>query len=399
MEPSSSSLAGVRPFFTSLPPLSLAAIIVCSIKYAMTLLEGYVALNLVPRLGPITIKRLIEHFGTPEEIFKASKQKLTSIRGIGEETAASITARNPTQLAQKEILLAERMGICIIHQQDPHYPEALKEIPDAPVVLYIKGKTPPRWPRGLGIVGSRVISRYGQEVAKKIAYQTAYAGVPVISGLARGIDSYAHQGALVAQGTTWAVLGCGLAQMYPPENQALAEKIIETGGALISELPLDTPPDRQTFPMRNRIISGLSFGILVVEAGKNSGALITANAALEQGRQVFAIPGRIDSPHSRGCHQLIKEGAKLVEDVEDILQELEYLFPRIPDPQASRPLPENLTQEEQLVFNAIGREEVPIDALIVATELPAHKVSATLLRLEMKKLIRQLPGKIFVRTA
>ncbi len=365
----------------------------------MTPLEGYVALNQVPRLGPITVKRLIDHLKTPEEIFNASRQQLTSIRGIGEETAQAILAADPQQLAQQEIEQAQKLNITILHQEDSQYPEALKEIPDAPIVLYIKGKVPEKWPRGLGIVGSRIISHYGEQVAKKIAYQTAYAGVPVISGLARGIDTYAHQGALAAKGTTWAVLGCGLAHMYPPENQALAEKIIEMQGALISEFPLHTQPDRQTFPMRNRIISGLSFGILVVEAGKNSGALITANAALEQGRQVFAIPGRIDSPHSKGCHQLIKEGAKLVEEVEDILHELEYLFPPIPDPQTARPIPENLTPEEQTLFQAIGREETSIDTLIVTTSLPAHKVSSTLLRLEMKKLIRQLPGKIFVRTA
>lgn len=365
----------------------------------MTQLESYVALNQVPRLGPIITRRLINAIGSPDAIFKASRQQLKSIRGIGEETAQAILSVDPEELAAKEIERAQKLNIHILHQEDSRYPEALKEINDAPIVLYVRGTIPEKWPRGLGIVGSRVISHYGEEAAKKIAYQIAYAGVPVISGLARGIDTYAHKGALAAKGTTWAVLGCGLAQMYPPENQALAEKIIEMNGALISEFPLNTQPDRQTFPMRNRIISGLSFGILVVEAGKNSGALITAHAALDQGRQIFAIPGRIDSPHSRGCHQLIKEGAKLVEDVEDILQELEYLFPRIPDPQVARPVPENLTEEEHLVFKAIGREEVPIDTLIVTTSLPAHKISAILLRLEMKKLVRQLPGKIFVRTA
>jgi len=257
---------------------------------------------------------------------------------------------------------------------------------------------PETWPRGVAVVGSRETSHYGLETAKKLGYQLAYAGVPVISGLARGIDTAAHLGALAAKGTTWAVLGCGLDKMYPPENDALASKIIESGGCLISELPLGTAPDKRTFPMRNRIVSGLSFGVLVIEAGRQSGALITARQALDQGRQVFAVPGRIDNPLAQGCHQLLKDGAKLVEGVEDILAELEFLIPR-ESVVTPRPLPANLTGDEEKVYAAIELDETPIDSITQATGLPSGTVSSTLLRLEMRKLVKQLPGKVFVRTS
>src|SRR5208283_1426398 len=242
------------------------------------------------------------------------------------------------------------------------------------------------WPRGVAVVGSRETSHYGLENAKKLGYQIAYAGVPVISGLARGIDTAAHLGALAAKGMTWAVLGCGLDKMYPPENDALAAKIIESGGCLISELPLGTAPDKRTFPMRNRIVSGLSFGVLVIEAGRHSGALITARQALDQGRQVFAVPGRIDNPQAQGCHQLLKDGAKLVEGVEDILAELEFLIPRA-SVVTPRPLPANLTGDEEQVYAAIELDETPIDTITQATGLAAGAVLSTLLGLEMRKLV------------
>jgi DNA processing protein len=251
----------------------------------------------------------------------------------------------------------------------------------------------------VAVVGSRETSHYGLETAKKLGYQLAYAGVPVISGLARGIDTAAHLGALAAKGTTWAALGCGLDKMYPPENDALAAKIVEAGGCLISELPLGTAPDKRTFPMRNRIVSGLSFGVLVIEAGRQSGALITARQALDQGRQVFAVPGRIDNPLAQGCHRLIKDGAKLVEGVEDILGELEFLIPRESMTPTPRALPANLSGDEEKVYAAIELDETPIDLITQSTGLPSGTVSSTLLRLEMKKLVRQLPGKVFVRTS
>lgn len=364
----------------------------------MTESEAYFALNLVPHLGPVRVRRLRESFGSVAAVLSAPTSKLQEAEGIGRELASKIYDGIKALDVEKERERAAELGIQIITFADETYPASLREIYDPPLVLYAKGTLPKSWPKGVAVVGSRVTSQYGLEMTKKLSYQIAYAGVPVISGLARGIDTAAHQGALAAKGVTWAVVGCGLDQTYPPENKALADMIVEKNGCLLSEFPIGMPPDRRTFPMRNRIVSGLSFGVLVVEAGKESGALITAKQALEQGRQLFAVPGRIDNPQSRGCHQLIKEGAALVEGVEDILNALEFLLP-MSEVSVPRPLPANLTPEETQVFNAIDRDETPIDQITQKTGLPSGSVSSTLLRLEMKKLIKQLPGKVFVRTA
>ncbi|MEJ0000015.1 MAG: DNA-processing protein DprA [Verrucomicrobiota bacterium] len=362
----------------------------------MTESEAYFIVHLIDGIGPVRAKRLRERFGSLDRALLARGADLRGVEGIGNEMVEKITSWEMAVDAARERTWAAELGLQIVTQADKEYPPSLREIYDPPLVLYIKGKIPETWPRGVAVVGSRETSHYGLETAKKLGYQLAYAGVPVISGLARGIDTAAHLGALAAKGTTWAVLGCGLDKMYPPENDALAAKIVETGGCLISELPLGTAPDKRTFPMRNRIVSGLSFGVLVIEAGRQSGALITARQALEQGRQVFAVPGRIDNPLAQGCHQLIKDGAKLVEGVEDILGELEFLIPReqVATPRA---LPANLSPEEQKVYAAIELDETPIDQITQSTGLPSGMVSSALLRLEMKKLVRQLPGKVFVR--
>lgn len=365
----------------------------------MTESEAYFIVNLVSGIGPVRAKRLRERFGSLDRALVAREADLRSVEGIGPELARALSSWEATTNPAKERQWADQLGLTVLTLADAAYPASLREIYDPPLVLYVKGKIPETWPRGIGVVGSRETSHYGLETAKKLSYQLAYAGVPVISGLARGIDTSAHMGALAAKGVTWAALGCGLDQMYPPENDALATKIVEAGGCLISELPLGTSPDKRTFPMRNRIVSGLSFGVLVIEAGRQSGALITARQALEQGRQVFAVPGRIDNPLAQGCHQLLKDGAKLVEGVEDILAELEFLIPKESMTPATRPLPANLTGDEERVYAAIERDETPIDAITQATGLPSGTVSSTLLRLEMKKLVKQLPGKVFVRTS
>jgi len=363
----------------------------------MTPLEAYLTLTLLPNIGPVRVRRLRERFGDVTAIFTATESDLRQVEGIGPESARSIVSGRDGSRAAEELAKAERIGAKILHCEDAAYPPALRDIYDPPIVLYVRGKVPPVWKQGIAVVGSRVTSHYGLEMAKKLGYQLAYAGVPVISGLARGIDTAAHMGALAAKGPTWAVLGSSIDQTYPAENEELAARIAEEH-CVLSEFPLGTRPDRSNFPMRNRIVSGLGFGVLVVEAGKDSGALITARQGLEQGKQIFAIPGRVDTPLSRGCHQLIKEGARLVEEVGDILAELEFLFP--PDTiTAPRALPADLTDEERRIFEAIGDEETPIDTLIAKSSLPSSKVSSTLLRLEMRKLVRQLPGKLFVRTA
>jgi DNA processing protein len=236
------------------------------------------------------------------------------------------------------------------------------------------------------------------ESAKKLSYQLAYAGLTVISGLARGIDTAAHQGALAAKGRTVAVIGAGLAKLYPPENAGLAEKIRSGNGAVVSEFSMEVEPDRQTFPMRNRIISGWSHGILVVEAGLNSGALITSTQALEQGRSVYAVPGHINAPSAMGSNRLIQQGAKLVMDASDILDDLQILLPDAkPSPEAAaRPLPP-LSEEERRVYDAIEQTETPIDDIAAKSELPTSMVSSILLQLELKRLVKQLPGKYFVK--
>jgi DNA processing protein len=265
-------------------------------------------------------------------------------------------------------------------------------------VLYVCGALEERDHHAIGIIGARRTTHYGTEAAKKLSYQLAYAGLTVISGLARGIDTAAHQGALAAKGRTIAVIGSGLAKLYPPENAALAEKIRSGNGAIVSEFSIEIEPDRQTFPMRNRIISGWSHGILVVEAGLNSGALITAAQALEQGRSVYGVPGHINAPSAMGSNRLIQQGAKLVMDASDILDDLQILLPEAkPSPEAAaRSLPP-LSQDERRIYDAIEATETSIDDIAEKTDLPSATVSSTLLQLKLKRLVKQLPGKYFVR--
>jgi DNA processing protein len=252
----------------------------------------------------------------------------------------------------------------------------------------------------VALVGSRTTTPYGMEVARKLAYQLAYLGVTVVSGGARGIDSAAHQGALSAKGRTVAVLGTGINIVFPAENAELYERI-SSNGAILTQFPFNRPGDKQTFPIRNRLVAGMTLGTVVVEANLTSGALITANFANEYGRQVFAIPGRIDSPRSKGCHNLIKNGAKLCEGAEDILSEFEYLFPpsnRQASAAETGVLPAlELSENEQKVYGALDHQEISIDDVIRKSGLPPSAVSVALLSLEMKRLVRQLPGKMFVR--
>jgi DNA processing protein len=299
-----------------------------------------------------------------------------------------------------ELKRIKDFGCRIVVQADPEYPELLRQIYDPPIVLYVKGQLLPKDKNAVAMVGSRMTTHYGIEVARKLAYQLAYVGVSVVSGGARGIDSAAHQGALSAKGRTVAVLGTGINLVTPPENVELFERIAASG-ALVTQFPFNRPADKQSFPIRNRIVAGMTLGTVVVEANLTSGALITANFATEYGRQVFAVPGRIDSPRSKGCHDLIKKGAKLCEDAEDILSEFEYLFPasnRPPSPADTGVLPAlELSQNEQQVYAILDSEEVGIDEVIQKSGLPTSAVSVALLSLEMKRLIRQLPGKFFVK--
>jgi len=360
--------------------------------------EALVALNLIEHVGPIRVRQLLEHFGDAPAILRASRSQLLQVRGIGEDTAAW----EKTVDLSAELKRIADSGCRIVTQADPEYPESLRQIYDPPIVLYVKGNLSLKDKNSVAMVGSRMTTHYGIEAARKLAYQLAYLGVTVVSGGARGIDTASHQGALSAKGRTIAVLGTGINLVTPPENAKLFEQIAASG-ALITQFPFNRPADKQSFPIRNRIVAGMTLGTVVVEANLTSGALITANFATEYGRQVFAVPGRIDSPRSKGCHDLIKKGAKLCEGVEDILSEFEYLFPpsnRPPSASETGVLPAlELGENEQKVYDALDHEEISIDEVIRKSGLPSSAVSVALLSLEMKRLIRQLPGKMFVRNS
>ncbi len=363
--------------------------------------EALIALNLIEHVGPVRVRQLMDHFGEAPAILRASKSQLLHVRGIGEETAEAIANWEKTADLGAELKRIADYGCHVLTQADAAYPELLKQIYDPPIVLYVKGELTAKDKNAVAMVGSRQTTHYGLEVARKLSYQLAYVGVTVVSGGARGIDTAAHQGALSAKGRTVAVLGTGINLVFPPENAELFERVA-ANGAVITQFPMNRPADKQSFPIRNRIVAGMTLGTVVVEANLSSGALITSNFANDYGRQIFAVPGRIDSPRSKGCHELIKKGAKLCEGAEDILSEFEYLFPasnRAPSANETGVLPAlELSENEQRVLDTLqSNNESTIDEVIRGSNLPSSTASVTLLSLEMKRIIRQLPGKLFVR--
>lgn len=366
----------------------------------MTSQEAFIALNMVGHVGPVRVRQLLDHFGEAEAILRASKQQLLQVRGIGEETADAICGWESSVDLTGELKRVADFGCHVLTQADAEYPELLRQIYDPPIALYVKGTLTAQDKNSIALVGSRQTTSYGTETARKFAYQLAYIGVTVVSGGARGIDTAAHQGALAAKGRTLAVLGTGINLVFPPENAELFERI-SASGAIITQFPFNRPADKQTFPIRNRIVAGMTLGTVVVEANLASGALITANFATDYGRQVFAVPGRVDSPRSKGCHDLIKKGAKLCEGADDILSEFEYLFPatnKPASPAETGVLPAlSLSENETKILAAVGEDETHMDEVIRASGLPASAVSVGLLGLEMKRMVRQLPGKVFVR--
>jgi DNA processing protein len=350
---------------------------------------------MIPQMGPVRLRRLLDAFGSAEKILLARADQLAAIDGVPRALADNISRWQEFADPAAELKKADDLGAHVITAEDEEYPSALREIHDPPIVLYVRGHLTERDRNAVAVVGSRKATHYATESAKKLSFQMAYAGLTVASGLARGIDTAAHQGALAAKGRTIAVIGSGLGELYPPENAELADRIAASG-AVISEFPIDTKPDRQTFPIRNRIVTGLSFGVLVVEAGANSGALISANMAAEQGRTLYAVPGRIDAPAALGSNRLIQQGAKLVITVDDILDDLPLVFREKPDLPAAAPAVD-LTPEQQKILDAIGSEEMPLDSVIATSGLTAAVVSSTLLALEIRRLVKQLPGKRFVK--
>jgi DNA processing protein len=372
--------------------------------------DAYVVLNQVPGIGPLRVAQLLSLYGTPEAILAAAEAELARVPGIGGKLAAALAGWRQVCDPAAERRLADRAGVSIVTRASPDYPELLAQIHDPPLCLYVRGSVEAlrRCAHGIAVVGSRHTTAYGVQMAEHLALGAVYAGWPVVSGLARGIDTVVHEAVLKANGCTVAVLGSGLGVIYPQENVPLARRIAEQGGALVSEFPMQFHPDKRTFPMRNRIISGLTLGTLVVEAGATSGSLITASQAADQGRQVFAVPGRVDSPQSRGCHALIKDGAKLVETFQDIAEEFGRLpgLPApaaLPPPAATAAQPQSpvavleLSALEETLLSFLAASETGIDELVRAAGAPAAEVLGALLRLEMRHLVRQLPGRRVAR--
>lgn len=354
---------------------------------------SFLTLNKIPGLGPVRIKALLDYFKDVEEILKADFKSLSKVPGIGELFANSIYKCKNKVNVEEELNKIQKDGAKIITLEDDNYPELLKNIFDPPVVLYVKGEIKREDVKALAIVGSRLATSYGKKVAFDMAKDLSGRGFTIVSGMARGIDTYAHKGALEAKGRTIVVLGCGIDIVYPPENRELWKEIVKNG-AVITEYPYGSIPDKGNFPRRNRIISGLSKGVLVVEAGTKSGSLITANLALEQGREVFAIPGRICSKFSQGTNDLIKQGAKLVESYQDILEEFESGV--TPGDSPKRILEERLLPIERKIYSLISEEPIHIEDLIVLSKENIADVSRILVQLELKGAIRQLTGQRYI---
>lgn len=373
-------------------------------------IEQWLKLIRADGVGPTTFGKLLKHFGPVDRALGASVSELTKVDGIGFKSAEQIAATRDKFDAAREVERAEKLGVWIINLADERYPALLKRIYDPPPVLYIKGSLSSADNLSIAIVGSRRCSLYGQEQASRFAHLLSSAGFTVCSGMARGIDTFAHQGALAGSGRTIAVQGCGLGNVFPPENKRLFELIAESG-ACISELPLGYEPLSENFPPRNRIIAGLSLGTIVIEAGLKSGALITAEAALENGREVMAVPGKIDSPLSRGSNRLLKQGAKLVESVEDVAEALGYIGEQLQShisvaaKKTSERVEEslfdasqfNLNDSERTIYDYLNKEPLHLEQIIAETDLLPGNTNAGLISLQLKGLVKQLPGSLFVR--
>lgn len=372
-------------------------------------LRPWFILRAVPGIGDALTCRLVQSFGSPDAVLHAPYDALAQVDGVSLALAKAIRqgpGAEDLQAIDRELKALERLPIRVLTILDPDYPARLKTIHDPPPLLSVSGMLSKEDHHAVAIVGTRHATPAGRVITEQLSRGLAEAGVTVVSGLARGIDGAAHRSALEAGGRTMAVLGCGIDRTYPPEHQALRKKIDEQG-AVLSELPLGAYPHAYHFPKRNRIISGLSLGVVVVEAAPKSGSLITARLAAEQGREVFAVPGSIQSEQSRGTNGLIKQGAKLVETVEDILDELasqcEPSFQaqmQVRRAALTRPVQSGrllLEQDEATLYAALSMEPVHIDELIAKTGLPAASVSGLLLSLELKGAIRQLPGPSCIR--
>lgn len=359
-----------------------------------------IRLNLVPGVGPRTYQLLLDRFETPSAILAASIPELQQVSNVGPKLAMSIVTHGTEQAAREELRRIRAAGVSILVRDREGYPPALSRIPDPPTVLYCQGEMRQSDQLAVAIVGSRHCTAYGRQQANRLAQALARAGITVVSGLARGIDAEAHKGALEAGGRTIAVCATGLNTVYPPEHVELAD-LIKKQGCLLTESPMDQTPKSGLFPQRNRIISGLSLGVVLIEAGRNSGALHTARHAMEQNRDVFALPGRVDSEASLGCLDLIRDGATLIRGVDDVLQALGPLVApvqRSTSETVRKPAELQLSDQERLILNLVSAEPAPIDEVVRQAGIETSRVLSTLTVLEMRRLVKRLPGGFVARS-
>ena len=372
-------------------------------------MKAWISLNMTPGVGPRKATQLLEKFGSAENVFHATRSELEALR-LRAETVESILKREFHEKAVEELEKVRELGGDVLILDDGSYPYLLREIADPPITLYVKGDWQACFDAPcVGVIGSRKCSTYGENASGMLSRDLAENGICVVSGLARGIDTAAHRGALRAKGRTIAVLGTGIDHVYPKENKKLTEEILESGGAIVSQFPLETPPLKDNFPYRNRIISGLSYGVLLVEASERSGSLITARLAMEQNREVMAVPGNITSRNSFGTNYLIKSGAKLVQQWQDVVAELPseisaaILPPKLDEKTtAEKPQPElapaNLTENERRIWSLLSPDEPKhIDVLLAESSLSFGDLNSSLVKLDLKDLIRTLPGNFYAR--
>jgi DNA processing protein len=360
-------------------------------------LKYWLAWNKISDVGPKRFGKLVKHFASAENAWNVKSKEISEILKLSDKIFLRICEEKNNINPDQELELLDKYKVKVLTIKDDSYPKNLKTIHDPPPVLYFKGTIIEKDKNSISIVGSRKATYYGKMVAENISKDLALRGFSIISGMARGIDTISHKGALSVNGRTIAVLGCGIDIIYPPENRKLAREI-EESGAVITEFPFSTLPERQNFPRRNRIISGLSLGTVVVEAAQKSGSLITADFALEQGREVFAVPGNIISPLSNGTNNLIKQGAKLVNTYQDILEELPIVIKEeTTNNEEINPKQFSLSEEDKIIYEIINTKPIYINEIIKTSKLPPSKVSEVLLNLELKDLIKEIEGKKYIK--
>jgi DNA processing protein len=369
-------------------------------RYAISSdLRDLLCLSMVSGVGPNLFRALVERLGSPTAVLDAPLSRLRDVPGIGTKLAERIAAARREKNVEQELAECDRLGVRLVTTDSEEFPASLKTIPSPPAVLYVRGTLMPRDMLAVALVGSRHCTHYGLRTAERLANSLARIGFTIVSGLARGIDAAAHRGALAGGGRTIAVLASGVGNIYPPEHADLAEQILKSG-ALVSEMPTHFEPIAGLFPQRNRIISGLSLGVIVVEAAQRSGALITTTHAKEQNREVFAVPGPVDSLASRGCHALLRDGATLVESAADVLDALGPLMNEIKpthDTSIRHPLELVLNEIERKLLDVIGSDAVSADELVARCQMAAPQVLSTLSVLEMRRLVRRMPGNVYAR--